>query len=159
AADERVSPTARQSPAAAQEEKADRDAIAGVNASVMANLSRLSATDWEAKQIASLVRDGHVADNFNANRDAALDPALGKYRFIHFATHAFINSQNPDLSAIVLSQVDKQGQPVNGLLSARDILTLNLPAELVVLSACRTGLGKDVPGEGMLSLTRGFLSS
>jgi len=84
---------------------------------------------------------------------------LGKYRFIHFATHALINQNNPDQSAIVLSQVDEQGKPLNGLLSAQEIHKLKLPAELVVLSACRTGLGEDAPGEGLLSLTRGFLSS
>ena len=129
------------------------------NEGAMLNLSRLSATDWEARRIASLVGDSRVVSNFDASREAALDPALSEYRFIHFATHAVINTENPDLSAIVLSQVDERGRPVNGLLSAQDIHHLKLSAELVVLSACRTGLGKDAAGEGLLTLTRGFLSS
>ncbi|HEY7763527.1 MAG TPA: CHAT domain-containing protein, partial [Aestuariivirgaceae bacterium] len=120
---------------------------------------RLSATDWEARRIASLAVDSRIVSNFAASRDAAIDPAVGKYRFIHFATHAVIDPENPDMSAIALSQVDEWGRPLNGLLSAQDIHRLKLSADLVVLSACRTALGKDAPGEGLLSLTRGFLSS
>jgi CHAT domain-containing protein len=112
-----------------------------------------------AQRIAALAGDSKVFSNFAASREKALDPALGEYRFIHFATHAIINTENPDLSAIALSLVDERGQPLNGLLSTQDIHRLRLSAELVVLSACRTGLGKDAPGEGLLSLTRGFLSS
>jgi len=157
AADERVSKTARQSSMASKEVKT-REAPP-FNPDHLPNLSRLSATDWEARRIASLARDSRVLRNFAANLEAANDPELGKYRFVHFATHALIDPHNPDQSAIALSQVDEQGRPLDGFLRARDIHKLKLPAELVVLSACRTGLGKDVPGEGMLSLTRGFLSS
>src|SRR5262245_5986563 len=157
ATDERVSKTARQSSMASKEVKT-REAPP-FNPDHLPNLSRLSATDWEARRIASLARDSRVLRNFAANLEAANDPELGKYRFVHFATHALIDPHNPDQSAIALSQVDEQGRPLDGFLRARDIHKLKLPAELVVLSACRTGLGKDVPGEGMLSLTRGFLSS
>jgi CHAT domain-containing protein/Tfp pilus assembly protein PilF len=159
ASDDRVSRAARRGSTARQVSEIRRDDSAPDNAGDLPKLSRLSATDWEARRIASLAGDSRVVSNFAASREAAIDPALGEYRFIHFATHAVINSENPDLSAIALSQVDERGRPLNGMLSTQDIYHLKLSAELVVLSACRTGLGKDASGEGLLSLTRGFLSS
>ncbi|HBB35365.1 MAG TPA: hypothetical protein DDZ80_00410, partial [Cyanobacteria bacterium UBA8803] len=63
----------------------------------------------------------------------------------------------PELSGLVVSLVDKQGKPQNGFLRLNDIFNLNLPAELVVLSACQTGSGKNVKGEGIVGLTRGFM--
>jgi CHAT domain-containing protein len=157
AADDRVRRVGRRSSMAPHVGEIRRDDSSPAGA--LPNLSRLSATDWEARRIASLASDSRVVRNFSARRAAAIDPALGDYRFIHFATHAVIDPENPDLSAIALSQVDERGRPLNGMLSAQDIHRLRLSAELVVLSACRTGLGKDTPGEGLLSLTRGFLSS
>jgi CHAT domain-containing protein len=61
------------------------------------------------------------------------------------------------LSGIVLSLFDRAGQPQDGFLRAHEIFNLKLPVELVVLSASRTGLGKEVKGEGVVSLTRGFM--
>jgi CHAT domain-containing protein len=57
----------------------------------------------------------------------------------------------------VLSLVDEQGKPQDGFLRVHEIYNLNLPAELVVLSACQTGLGKEIKGEGLVGLTRGFM--
>ena len=57
----------------------------------------------------------------------------------------------------MLSLVDEKGADIDGFLHLQDIFNLNLPAELVVLSACQTGLGKDVKGEGLVGLTRGFM--
>src|SRR5262249_32656414 len=159
AADDRVRRIGRRSSMAPHVGEIRRDDSSPAGAGSLLNLSRLSATDWEARRIASLASDSRVVRTFSARRAAAIDPALGNYRFIHFATHAVIDPENPDLSAIALSQVDERGRPLNGMLSAQDIHRLRLSAELVVLSACRTGLGKDTPGEGLLSLTRGFLSS
>ncbi len=122
-------------------------------------ISRLSATRDEAAAIVALVpeADRKLAINFDANRAAATSDELSQYRIIHFATHGLLNSQHPELSGIVLSLVDQQGKPQDGFLRLHEIYNLKLPAELVVLSACQTGLGKEVKGEGLVGLTRGFM--
>ena len=122
-------------------------------------LPRLYNTRSEAEVIKSLVppRESLQALDFAANRAAATSASLSQYRILHFATHAFINSTHPELSGIVLSLVNEQGEPQDGFLRAHEIFNLKLPAELVVLSACRTGLGKEVKGEGLVGITRGFM--
>src|SRR5262249_20887592 len=76
---------------------------------------------------------------------------------VHFATHSIINEKHPLLSGIVLSMFDETGKPQDGYLRVGDIYNMNLSADLVVLSACRTGLGQQIRGEGLVGLTRGFL--
>jgi CHAT domain-containing protein len=122
-------------------------------------LPRLYNTRSEAEVIKSLVppRESLQALDFAANRAAVTSASLSQYRILHFATHAFVNSTHPELSGIVLSLVNEQGEPRDGFLRAHEIFNLKLPAELVVLSACRTGLGKDVRGEGLVGMTRGFM--
>jgi len=95
--------------------------------------------------------------DFEASRTMATSPEISNYRIIHFATHGFLNSQHPQLSGIVLSLVDQQGQPQDGFLRLNEIYDLKLAADLVVLSACRTALGKEIKGEGLIGLTRGFM--
>jgi len=92
-----------------------------------------------------------------ASREAALDAGLRDYRYIHFATHGFLDTERPSLSALVLSQIDENGRPVDGFLRVNDIYGMRLNADLVVLSACQTGLGKEVRGEGVMGLTRAFM--
>ena len=120
---------------------------------------RLHATENEARAIEEVTSDRErlVVRGFEANRAKVTGPDLSQYRIIHFATHAVLDRDNPELSAIVLSLFDQQGKPQDGLLHLHDIYNLNLPAELVVLSACNTGLGKEIKGEGLIGLTRGFM--
>jgi CHAT domain-containing protein len=59
----------------------------------------------------------------------------------------------------VLSQFDEHGRAQDGFLRLNDIYNLRLNAEVVVLSACETALGRDVRGEGLIGLTQGFLSA
>ena len=74
-----------------------------------------------------------------------------------FATHAVADLVHPELSGIVLSLLDSQGKPQDGFLRAYEIYNLSLPVDLVVLSACRTAVGPEIRGEGLSSLTRGFM--
>jgi len=119
----------------------------------------LPFTRTEADQILAVARNGSnlKALDFRANREIATSGELSKYRYVHFATHGYLDTTRAGLSAIVLSLYDAQGKPQDGFLRTHDVYNLKLPAELVVLSACETGLGKDVQGEGLEGLTRGFM--
>ena len=122
-------------------------------------IPRLLSSREEAEAIMSVVpwRSGFKAVDFQANRGTVLGTDLGQYRIVHFATHALLNNEHPELSGIVLSLVDQKGERQDGYLRLQDIYNLKLPVDLVVLSACQTGLGKDVRGEGLIGLTRGFM--
>ena len=97
------------------------------------------------------------AIDFDASRATAMSPDLAHYRIVHFATHGVFNNEDPGLSGIILSLFDKRGQPQDGFLRLHDIYGLQLPAELVVLSACNTALGKPIKGEGLVGIVRGFM--
>lgn len=122
-------------------------------------LTRLPFSREEAEAIAALAPAGQVlkATGFQASRALVLKEALGGYRFVHFATHGLLNAEHPELSGLVFSLVNEAGQPQDGFLRLHEIFNLRLPAEVVVLSACQTALGKEVRGEGLIGLTRGFM--
>lgn len=122
-------------------------------------LTRLPASREEADKIMQLTPAGEGMQmlGFEVNRARVMNPNLGEYRIIHFATHGILNTEHPGLSGLVLSQFDEQGRSQDGFLRLHDIYNLSLPVEVVVLSACDTGLGKDIRGEGLFGLTRGFM--
>ena len=119
----------------------------------------LPGTRDEAEEIVALGRPNKSlkALDFEANRELALGGRLSQYRYVHFATHGLVDSFHPELSAIVLSLVKADGTPQDGYLRAHEIYNINLSADLVGLSACETALGKEVKGEGLISLTRALM--
>ena len=121
--------------------------------------SRLVFSSEEAEFITRLASRNSMlkATGFKANHVLATSGELGRYRIVHFAAHGLINSEHPELSGLVLSLVDEDGKPQDGFLRMHEIFNLQLPAELVVLSACQTALGKEIRGEGLIGLTRGFM--
>lgn len=122
-------------------------------------LDRLAATQQEGNEIMKLVpaQEGKLVLGFGASHTFALSTELNKYRVIHMATHEIVDEKHPELSGVVLSLLDREGKSQDGFLRLHEIYNLRLTADLVVLSACQTGLGKDIKGEGLIGLTRGFM--
>lgn len=110
---------------------------------------RLPASRQEAEAIAALAPPGQarLALGGQASRADVLGDRLNGYRTVHFATHGVIDAEHPSLSGLALS---------DGFLNLRDVFGLRLGADLVVLSGCRTALGREIRGEGMSGLARGF---
>ncbi len=124
-----------------------------------ASVPRLPFSRFEADAIEGVAPPGTIlkAVDFSASRENVLNSDLSQYRIVHFATHGIVNSEYPELSGVVLSLFDEKGEPINGFLRLTEIYNMKLNADLVVLSACQTALGKEVRGEGLIGLTRGFM--
>jgi CHAT domain-containing protein len=128
-------------------------------------LARLPHSQREVEHIARLFSkdeaDLYLHASANEENVKAKD-RLSRYRIVHFSAHGLINEHRPRFSGILLSTpaTGKDGKTAaeeDGLLSAYEVFNLKLNAELVVLSACETGLGKEVKGEGMMGLMRAFI--
>ncbi len=123
------------------------------NANALA-LPRLPGTQREADTISSLLPGESVdrLEGFTATRERFLAAGLNQYRFIHVASHAVTDSEIPQLSALILTSRDSRGLPIEGRVLAADFVNTQLNADVVVLSACDTALGKSVGGEGLVGL-------
>ncbi len=123
--------------------------------------SRLIYSSEEADAISAMAPSGStmIAKGFEASRETAMSKRIGEYQVVHFATHGSLNTDYPELSAIVLTSVDQSGGKQTGVMPLNDIYGLDLSAELVVLSACQTALGKDIKGEGLIGLPHAFMSA
>ncbi|MGB2924323.1 MAG: tetratricopeptide repeat protein [Limnothrix sp.] len=138
---------------------------------LVASRSRASSSDYltwddlpgtytEANNILKLFPDKSktkAAFGFAAQREKIVDDQLQGKDIIHFATHGFFHQTKPEQSGLVFSLVDEAGDRQNGFLRLDSIFNMQLDADLVVLSACQTGVGEDVPGEGIVGLSRGFM--
>jgi CHAT domain-containing protein/tetratricopeptide (TPR) repeat protein len=122
-------------------------------------LSRLPFARQEAETILSLAGNRPIlsASGFKASRNLVQSGQLRNYRVLHFATHGIYNDLHPELSALALSTFDASGRLIDGHLRAYEVSSLDLRADLVVLSACSTALGSEIGGEGLVGLTHGFL--
>jgi CHAT domain-containing protein len=146
-----------QTPSAAQINESQRREVDLSNEHIF--LPRLFATLAEAAEIQKAAGPNPVLlkHGFAVNRALLASEELHPYGIVHFATHGFWDSNHPELSGLFLSRFDRQGNKLDGTLRLSDIYNLILPKELVVLSACETAVGKDIRGEGLIALTRGFM--
>jgi CHAT domain-containing protein/tetratricopeptide (TPR) repeat protein len=123
------------------------------------DLARLVFSRQESRALAQIVgpaRTTQVLD-FDASVESLGRTEIASARRVHFATHGILDTVRPERSGLVLSLVDRRGQPQDGVLRLNDIFRLQLSAELVVLSGCETGLGRQLRGEGLVGLTRAFM--
>jgi len=132
--------------------------------STRGTLALLPCTRTEAEAILKIVDDPSQTRNaldFDATQAWVTESPLSDYRLLHFATHAFADNKNPELSGLVMSRFNRQRQHIanieDDILNLSEIYHLRLNADLVVLSACETGLGENLRGEGIIGLTRGFM--
>ncbi len=125
----------------------------------LTTLKRLRHSRDEATALAAMVpeADRLVALDFDASRQTVTSGRLGEFQIVHIAGHGLLNTVHPSLSGVVLSLYDEQGRLQDGFVRAHELRELDLSADLVVLSACRTGLGREIAGEGVLGVTRGLM--
>jgi len=115
---------------------------------------RLKYSHEEIKKISNLIPKSTVLEREKATEDLVKSANLSDYKILHFAAHGLIDDQKPARSAIVLTLDNDPTE--DGFLQMREVLNLKLNADLVVLSACQTGLGQFIRGEGIESLSRAF---
>jgi len=121
-------------------------------------LPRLTNLGEIVQQIKKLVEPGQLLDctGFEASRANALNDGLRRYRHIAFLTHGEARTQQPELSRLIFSTVDREGHCQDGDLPLHEIYNLTLPADLIMLGGCKTTFGGNLEGEGLISLMRGF---
>jgi CHAT domain-containing protein len=129
-----------------------------VRAAIPNRLQPLPAAHGEVCRIAGLFPSGRVAVFLGPDateENVRNNPLVASARNLHFATHGLLDETHPERSGLRLAHAD--GSPGDGLLQVREVFNLELHADLVVLSACQTGVGKEVSGEGTIGMTRAFL--
>ena len=124
--------------------------------------SELPESKLEVEGISNLFEMKNLSSSIfisdDAKEEVIKSDDMSSYNFLHIATHGFINEEKPKFSGIIFTNKNNSPEE-DGVLYSSEIYNLNLKADLVVLSACETGLGKIVRGEGIIGLTRGFIYS
>lgn len=122
-------------------------------------LASLPAARLEARTIGEMFDRVTRLSGADATEPRIREKDLTDYRYLHFATHGVLNERTPELSGLVLARGEEGtgGNPYAGFLRSADILALEMNSEMAVLSACQTGLGENIQGEGVLGLQRAFL--
>ncbi|MDW7761259.1 MAG: CHAT domain-containing protein [Acidobacteriota bacterium] len=123
------------------------------------SFARLRYSRRETERISALFRPDRTDTVLgpDATESAVKSAPLSEYRIIHFAAHGVIDDKKPGRSSIILTINDDASE--DGFLQMREIFNLRMNAELVVLSACKTGLGRFIRGEGIEGLARAFFYS
>lgn len=122
-----------------------------------AAVGKLFYAEREINSLREIATPAATFTGFAANRRQLFSMDFSQYAILHFATHGLLDPKRPEHSGILLSTVDDQGKDMKGFIGLQDVYSLRAPVDLVVLSACRTGLGKEIRGEGLVGLTRGFM--
>lgn len=125
---------------------------------VLSGLRRLKQTGEEARKILAFVPPGMglAIEGFDAVPEIIAGPDLRGYRYLHFGAHGVVDSKQPELSGIVLSQLTPDGKERDGILNFYDVYDLDLPVDLVSLSTCRSAAGPQIRREGPITMTRSF---
>ncbi len=122
---------------------------------------RLPGTALEAKRIQALTSEGRVRliTGLDASLETLKKPETLATRHLHIATHGDIAPTSWGAGRLILSLVDKDGQAIDGFLNTEEIISLPIQSDLVVLSGCKTGLGRHVRSEGFIGLVHAFLAA
>lgn len=120
-----------------------------------ANAATLKDSEKEVNEIAKINPEASIFLEQKAQESLLKTTQISQYRFLHFATHGFVDENIPEKSGILLSK-DLTGKE-DGTWYLGEIYNTKLNADLITLSACQTGLGKISRGEGIIGLTRALL--
>jgi CHAT domain-containing protein/tetratricopeptide (TPR) repeat protein len=134
--------------------------ISGVDRSVRdasSSLEQLPYAKAEVEEISKLYPKGSTSllIGKDASEENAKQLDLQDYRVLHFASHGMIDEDHPQFSSLILNA----GGNEDGYLTMREVFDLKLNADLVVLSACKSGLGQRIRGEGVTGLSRSFFGA
>ena len=121
-------------------------------------VSRLFHAKRELDSLRQLAgEEALIVSEYDATRERFLNTDLSQFAILHLVTHAYYIQDHPENSGFLLSNINSDRKELPSFVGLREIYELRAPVLLVVLSACQTALGENLRGEGLMSLTRGFM--